>query len=146
MKKYFNRFLIWLAAIIFVFSFYAISSGQQSSSTSEKKLRPLTIVQSHICEGVVDRAPVNPTIALSVSRNNAFCFTEIDDIDSPTYVYHNWLRRDAHVFEVKLLIKPPRWSTFSTISLRETDKGPWRVEVTDMEGNILKILRFSVVD
>jgi hypothetical protein len=46
----------------------------------------------------------------------------------------------------KLVLKPPRWSTFSSIQLREADKGPWRVEITDDDENILRILRFSIVD
>ena len=30
--------------------------------------------------------------------------------------------------------------------LREADRGTWRVEITDKEGNIFKILRFSITD
>jgi hypothetical protein len=47
---------------------------------------------------------------------------------------------------VKLSLKTPRWSTFSRMRLRNGEKGPWRVEITDEEGNILGVLRFSVTD
>jgi hypothetical protein len=30
--------------------------------------------------------------------------------------------------------------------LRKNDKGPWRVEITDEQGNIFQILRFSITD
>ncbi|NNG08274.1 MAG: DUF2914 domain-containing protein, partial [Desulfobacteraceae bacterium] len=36
--------------------------------------------------------------------------------------------------------------TFSRIGLRNGEKGPWRVEITDEDGNIFGILRFSVTD
>ncbi|MBU4002129.1 MAG: DUF2914 domain-containing protein, partial [Proteobacteria bacterium] len=61
-------------------------------------------------------------------------------------VYHAWYRKDQLSTKRKLVLKPPQWAAFTEIQLRETDKGPWRVEVTDDNGNILKILRFSITD
>lgn len=106
----------------------------------------LLVVRAQICEEMSNLQPVNPTAVFSVAKDKAFCFAEIDGIVISTEIYHNWIRRDNHVAGIKLIVKPPRWSTVSSISLRETDKGPWRVEITDMDGNILKTLRFSVVD
>jgi hypothetical protein len=45
-----------------------------------------------------------------------------------------------------LTLKPPRWSTFSSIQLREADKGPWRVEIVDEKDRLHKTLRFSITD
>jgi len=106
----------------------------------------LTLVRAMVCEDVKNLQPVNPTVVFSVEKEKAFCFAEIQGIDKSDTIYHDWIRRDVHVVGFKLALKPPRWSTSSSITLRETDKGPWRVEITDMDGNILKILRFSVVD
>ncbi|RJP78581.1 MAG: DUF2914 domain-containing protein [Desulfobacteraceae bacterium] len=106
----------------------------------------LTVVRAQICEEMNNLQPVNPTAVFSVAKDKAFCFAEIDGIGSSTQIFHNWIRRDNHVAGIKLVVKPPRWSTVSSISLRETDKGPWRVEIADMDGNVLKTLRFSVVD
>jgi hypothetical protein len=30
--------------------------------------------------------------------------------------------------------------------LRETDKGPWRVEISDQNGRVFSTLRFSITD
>jgi len=38
------------------------------------------------------------------------------------------------------------WSTYSQIQLRETDKGPWRVEISDQNGKVFDVLRFSITD
>lgn len=113
---------------------------------SQKPSTTLTVARAMVCEDVKNLQPVNPTVVFSVEKEKAFCFAEIEGIDKSDTIYHDWIRRDVHVVGFKLVLKPPRWSTSSSITLRETDKGPWRVEITDMDGNILKILRFSVVD
>jgi hypothetical protein len=46
----------------------------------------------------------------------------------------------------RLTLKPPRWATFSSIQMREGDKGPWRVEIWDEQNQLIKTLRFSVTD
>ena len=111
-----------------------------------KEKDKLIVVRAKTCEEMSNLQPVNQTTVFSASRDKAFCFAEIEGIVTTTHIYHNWIRRDQQVSGIKLVVKPPRWSTVSSISLRENDKGPWRVEITDMNGDILKILRFSVVD
>ena len=99
-----------------------------------------------ICENVKDLQPVNPAIAFSLTIGKVFCYTEFSSITQETFVLHKWYRQDALVTEKKLLLKPPRWSTYSSIQLRESDKGPWRVNVVNADGQTLKILRFSVTE
>jgi hypothetical protein len=52
----------------------------------------------------------------------------------------SWIRKSNKKF------RPPRWITYSTIQTRASDIGPWRVEVTDEQGALLQILRFSIVE
>ena len=115
-------------------------SSQHPASSSFK------LVKAVMCENVDNQQPVNPTIVLSVSLGKAACFTAFESIPEKTYVVHNWIRKDISVTKVKLFLHPPRWSTFSSIHLREIDKGPWRVDISDSDGNILQILRFSITD
>ncbi|MBA4368096.1 MAG: DUF2914 domain-containing protein [Desulfobacterium sp.] len=124
-----------------------VGFGDEKDPALPKKTSSiLTVVRAMVCEDVKNLLPVNPTVVFSVEKEKAFCFAEIEGIVKSDTIYHDWIRRDAHVVGFKQVLKPPRWSTSSSITLRETDKGPWRVEITDMDGNILKILRFSVVD
>lgn len=121
--------------------------GQENNEDSKKPdLPPFKLVRAVMCEKVKDQQPVNPTVVLSVSLGKAACFTEFESISEKTNVVHNWIRKDVSVTKVKLFMQPPRWSTFSSIHLREIDKGPWRVEISDSDGNILQILRFSITD
>ncbi len=41
---------------------------------------------------------------------------------------------------------PPKYSTASSVQLRDNDKGAWKVEVVDEDGFVFKTIRFSVVE
>ena len=63
-----------------------------------------------------------------------------------TATLHKWYRRGELITTKRLTLKPPRWSTYSSIQLREADKGPWRVEIWDDYNHLLDTLRFSVTE
>jgi hypothetical protein len=106
----------------------------------------LSLVQALVCEDVKEGIPANPAIAFSISVGKIYCYTLFDHITEDTVVYHHWFFRDKPSARIRLAVKHPRWSTFSSIQLREADKGPWRVEIIDAGGRLLKNLRFSVTD
>ena len=108
--------------------------------------KKLTLVDATMCEGIKEYIPQNQAIVFSVTIGKVSCFTSFDPVPEKTFIYHDWFYRDKLSTRIKLSLQPPCWSTFSSIQLREADKGPWRVEVIDQEGNIFSILRFSVTD
>lgn len=108
--------------------------------------KQLTLVSAVMCEDIQDYAPHHPAIVFSISIGRVSCFTEFDPVPEKTFIYHNWYHRDELSTRKRLFLQPPRWSTFSSIQLRDTDKGPWKVEITDSHDRILKIVRFSVVE
>lgn len=111
----------------------------------EGQERP-ALVQAVTCEGVKDYAPLNPGVVFPTSIGKVVCFTSFDPVPQKTVVYHNWFHRDELSNKQRLTLQTPRWSSFSSIQLRESDKGPWRVEITDSTGRLLKVLRFSITD
>jgi hypothetical protein len=134
---------IFLAlCMLAVFSGSAISQEKPQSPSSAK----LTLVQAVMCEEVQANRPKNPTVVFSAARERAVCFTAFDPVPQKTYIYHRWYHREIPSANIRLTLKPPRWSTFSSIQRRVTDKGPWRVEIIDANGNILQTLRFSILD
>jgi hypothetical protein len=114
-----------------------------SSVTASKAL---ILVQAVMCEGIKDYKPLNPGIVFSVNIETVSCFTSFDGVRQRTFIYQTWFHRDGLSTRRKLFLQPPRWSTFSSIQPRETDIGPWRVEITDEQGHILRVLRFSITD
>lgn len=108
--------------------------------------RVLSLGQAVMCEGIKDYAPVNKAIVFSLEIGKVYCFTSFDHVPQKTVVYHNWYRNDKLVTTKRLSLQPPQWSTFSSIQLREADKGPWRLEIKDQTKNLLYTLKFSITD
>lgn len=110
---------------------------------ADKKLH---LEKALMCEGVRDLEPVNHAVVFSISIGRVSCFSSFDRVPRQTFIYHRWYHQDELSTKKKLFLKPPSWSTYSSIQLREADKGPWRVEVTDEKGTLFATLRFSVTD
>ena len=106
----------------------------------------LHLSEAVICEGLENFKPINPSVVFSVATGSVMCFTEFDRVPQQTSIFHDWIRQDKLIFRKKLVLKPPSWSSVSSIQLREADKGPWRVEIRDADENLLRTLRFSITD
>ena len=111
----------------------------------EKQDQPV-LKQAVMCEELKESAPYNQGIAFSSTLGSIVCFTDFDPVPVKTFIYHKYYQKDSLSRKVKLTLNPPRWATHSRIHPRETDKGPWRVEITDADENIIHIIRFSITD
>jgi len=137
--------LLLVSGLLFFFHppAYAQEAAQPTEETASK---PLSLFQAIMCEEIFANLPRNPTVVFSIAREKAFCFTSFDSVPEPTFVYHNWYFRDIPSARIRLALQPPRWSVYSSIQIRKTDIGPWRVEVTDEKGQVFRVLRFSITD
>lgn len=145
MKNKSSIFLIILLSVDLFFSLHAFPQSKDNNTPAFVS-KKFTLFHGVMCEEVKKHVPRNSAIVFSITIGKVFCYTLFDPVYEETAIYHKWFHRDKISTKVKLSLKPPRWSTFSRIRLREADKGPWRVEITDNEGNILHILRFSITD
>ncbi len=130
--------ILTLAVLILVFF-----SGSQAVS---QESGVLTLEEAVMCEEIKGRKPVNKTILFSIAARRAICFTSFSKVPDKVIIFHNWYKYDKLIARVRLRLQPPQWSSFSSIPLKEKDKGPWRVEVIDPKGKLLRVLRFSVTD
>jgi hypothetical protein len=106
----------------------------------------LTLTEAVMCESIESYAPQTPAVVFSINIGKVSCFSNFDPVPEKTHIYHRWYFKDRLTTRKRLHLKPPRWGTYTSIQLREADRGPWRVEITDKDGNILKTLRFSITD
>ena len=123
-----------------------IFAQTEEEKTEQAEAAKLTLGRAVMCEEIFANAPLNRTVVFSVLKERAVCFTSFETVPEKTYIYHNWFFRDLPSARIRLELRPPSWSTYSSIQIRKTDIGPWRVEITDAEGNILHVLRFSITD
>lgn len=129
-----------------VFYFVVILLFAAANVCSQQPDAKMKMVQAVICESIDNFKPVNPGVVFSISSGEVFCFSEFDPVFEKTHVLHQWYKKDKLIFTMRLTLSPPKWASFSRIQIRDADKGPWRVEIHDADGTILKTLRFSMAD
>lgn len=106
----------------------------------------IRLAKAVMCESIQEYAPVHPAVVFSITLGRISCFTEFDPVTRQTTVHHKWYRMDKLITDKQLTINPPRWSSFTSIQLRNADIGPWRVEITDENDHIMRTLRFSITE
>jgi hypothetical protein len=145
-----------LVAFFLVAAFLAGWSNVEGQTDSVQPQQPapalpaeeqrMKLARAVMAEKVENLVPVRSAIAFPVGIGQVYCYTAFDPVPQPAIIYHRWYHRENLSTQTRLRVYPPRWSTYSVIQLRETDKGPWRVEITDNNGRVLDVLRFSITD
>jgi len=131
----------------FLSSLIAVLSWPAAIWCEEKPVaEPIRLVRAVMCESIKEYEPVHPAVVFSIERGRVSCFTAFDRISEKTYIYHSWYRRYSLITVKRLTINPPKWSSFTSVQLRDADIGPWRVEITDESKRLLYTLRFSITE
>ncbi|MCK4537098.1 MAG: DUF2914 domain-containing protein [Desulfuromonadales bacterium] len=94
---------------------------------------------------VEERAPVDNVEVFPAADGQLYCFTRVTGAGEPTEIVHVWYRGEQLMSRVVLPVKSPDWRTWSTKSFLPDWQGEWRVEVQDVEGSLLKILKFKLI-
>ena len=143
--KLYYLLTVCLALIIVTHTALALpETGEQA--LPEPGEQTLTLVHATMCESIENLMPNCPAVVFSISKGEIICFTNFDPVPKKTHVFHKWYKRDRLISRSKLTLNPPKWSSFSSMQLRNVDKGAWRVDITDANDTILKTLRFSISD
>jgi hypothetical protein len=138
--------LLLLISVLLAIQILLLLPSESLKNMSNAYAQELKLSEALMCEEVSNNAPKNPTVVFSASREKAICYSSFDPVPNKTVIFHNWFHRDVPSARIQLTLNPPRWSTYSSIQLRKTDIGPWRVEITDENGQVFGVLRFSVTD
>ena len=144
-KTSMRPFAVLLLAI-FCFTRGLSPAVAEEAPAGAEGAQKLTLKQALMSERVENLTPVNPGLVFSVSSGQVCCYTSFDPVPQHTVIYHRWFRRDELSTQTRLRLYPSKWATYSVIQLRETDKGPWRVEIIDQNGHVFDVLRFSITD
>jgi hypothetical protein len=141
-----SRFL----AIVVLFLAWVVAPGLSTAEDDpiepQSGVTELQLKSAVMCEEIVANLPRHETIIFSISKKNAVCYTSFENVPDKTFIFHNWYHQDIPAAKIKLALFPPRWSTFSSIKIRRSDIGPWRVEITDADDVLLRTLRFSITE
>ena len=145
MKPKFSTWLVVFLCVTFILPFKGFCQNSKTTPSVQAS-KKLTLDQAAMCEAIKELAPHNPAVVFSIKIGKVSCFTSFDPVPAKTFIYHKWYHKDKLSTKKRLSLTPPRWSTYTSILLRETDKGPWRVEIYNQKGDLFQILRFSITD
>jgi hypothetical protein len=141
--------LIVICLLLVYFSSISLGHAQDSGNLPSPAVAVANkpkLTHAAMCKGAKESSQQGLSVVFPIEAGKISCLTSFNAVPDQVYVYHKWFHRDKLTTTKKLLLKPPQWSTMSTLLLREADKGPWRVEITDDNDNVLRVLRFSIVD
>lgn len=138
--------LLKMSLFFAVFLWGAPCGPPAAADTAASGKGGIALTRAVMCESIQGYEPQHTAVVFSIDVGRISCFTSFDLIRETTAALHKWYRRDELVTTKRLTLKPPGWSTYSSIQLREADKGPWRVEIYDDHNHLLDTLRFSVTD
>lgn len=125
----------------YILAFAWAAAGDETPSAKR-----LTLVKAVMCENIQSYEPVHPAVVFSIELGRVSCYTEFDPVPKQTFIHHKWYRNDILITDKRLTINPPSWASFTSVQLRDADKGPWRVVITDEQDNPMQTLRFSITD
>lgn len=140
LRARFSLILVITAVLSLPHAFRAAADENSGAPNSPELVRAL------MCERIEGYLPVHRAVVFSIDAGQISCYTSFDNVRKTTHTLHKWYRRDTLVTSKRLTLKSPSWSTYSSIQLRQADKGPWRVEIYNANTKLLKTLRFSVTD
>ncbi len=123
------RYFAVFSLAFFCFTWHvSAAAAQEQAPAKVEAAQKLSLKQAFMCERVENLTPVGPGLVFSVSAGQVCCYTSFDPVPQHTVIYHRWFRRDELSTHTRLRLYPTKWSTYSVIQLRETDKGHggWR--------------------
>lgn len=133
MKKFAN-----LSTILIILTLFGVFVPLAISAVN------MEVVNSAICEKIVNREVVNEGRSFSASVGKLYCFSKIANIENYTEVVHAWYYGNTERARVTLNVNPPAWRTYSSKIIQAHEIGSWRVEILDASGNLLETVHFEV--
>jgi len=105
-------YLLLLALVLLV-------PGTVWTEESDVPVEEPTLKKAVMCESIQKFLPANEAVVFSIDLGRLYCFTEFDPVPVQSIIHHKWYRKGSLVTVKQLTLNPPRWSSFSTIQLRE---------------------------
>jgi len=116
--------------------------AKQEGTPNETK--GFTIARMLVGTGVENGEPIGIAETFPSATEKIWCFLEATDIAKDTEVSLVWFHGENQRAKINLPLKMgPRWRTWAFKSSRG-EKGNWKVEIKDADGNLLKDVTFKV--
>ena len=104
----------------------------------------LQITEAAVATAILDRSPQGTSENFSSDVGRLFAYTRVLGSEGDTVIKHLWFYGDQLLAEIRLSVKSPNWRTYSSKKILPQWTGPWRVDITDEKGLVLKKLNFTI--
>ena len=103
----------------------------------------IEVAESTMCLDVQDRQPVGPGESFPADVGKVWCWSKTKD-GQDTTIRHIYYYNGEQKAVVNLAIRSPLFRTYSSKLILSSWTGPWRVDIVDTDGNVMKSLNFTV--
>ena len=116
------------------------------AATVHAEERELKITEMAVTTKIVRGNPIDSVHRISSRSVRAlYCFTRLRfSGKGKTTIRHIWYRDNVNVGEYELPVEGENWRTYSKKKIDRGMLGDWRVEALDINGNVLKTVRFRM--
>ena len=105
----------------------------------------LTLLKASVCPKIKDRMPHGASNRFPWSTNRVYVWSMVAAKHPPSKVRHLYYFKNEKVSDVVLDVHSTRWRTWSYKSIAdERYKGPWRVDIASMDGQVFRCLYFNI--
>jgi len=122
-------------------------SAQVASVAIGAKIDTATISRAVLTRSVSNREPTNvfaADVRLSQFEESLSFFSELKNLQGQQ-VKHIWLFEGEVMAEVSLKVTSPRYRTYSTKNIMDSQLGNWRVDVVDERGLLIAQKKFRIL-
>jgi hypothetical protein len=105
---------------------------------------PLELSRLVLTRDIKDNEPADSDTVFFLIEGGIYCFTEFQDVQKATKIFHKWFCCSKLVGRIELKINNARrWRTWSKKRFKNC-AGQWMVQVCDQNGKVLAEKKFLV--
>ena len=135
-----------LIAEVMAILIYASGAWAQDQTETAPAAASVLSAEAEVCTAVVDRMPSGGGVSFPADVVSLYCWSRITGVEDEVNIKHVWLYEGKTMAVVDLLVKGTPWRTHSQKKILPEWTGRWEIKVTDLAGNELKSITFTVGD
>jgi hypothetical protein len=116
-----------------------------SGTFASKETGFVNVGDASICLDVVDRSCVDGNNIFPADVGKLCCFTRIWGVQGHADIKHIWYFGDTERARVELGVDSANWRTYSSKIIQLHEIGDWRVDVVGPDDELLKTVKFEIV-
>lgn len=97
-----------------------------------------------VCTGIEERECVGEGTLFESGVGKLYCYSLVLGAEEETVVHHVWYWNEEKIADVPLVVRSPRFMTYSSKNILPEWKGAWRVELVGPDGEIISTAAFDV--